>query len=59
MVAPPVWHAAPPEVHSTLLNVGGTPAGISAAGASWAQLAAQYIAGIAELEGILASVQAN
>uniref|UniRef100_A0A5Q5BSZ9 PPE protein n=2 Tax=unclassified Mycobacterium TaxID=2642494 RepID=A0A5Q5BSZ9_MYCSS len=59
LVAPPVWHAAPPEVHSTLLNVGGTPAGITAAGASWAQLAAQYIAGIAELEGILASVQAN
>ena len=51
--------AAPPEVHSTLLNFGGTPAGIAAAGASWTQLAAQYAAGIAELEGILAQVQAQ
>lgn len=57
VVAPPIWHAAPPEVHSTLLNFGGTPAGITAAGASWTQLGAQYIAAIAELEGILTAVQ--
>ena len=59
LVLPPVWAAAPPEVHSTLLNFGGTPAGIAAAGTSWTQLAAQYAAGIAELEGILAQVQAQ
>ena len=42
--------AAPPEVHSTLLTIGGTPAGIIAGGVSWGQLAAQYAAGIAEME---------
>jgi PPE-repeat protein len=56
---PPIWHAVPPEVHSTLLNVGGTPAGITAAGASWADLAAQYAAAIGELEGILSYVQSS
>lgn len=56
---PPIWHAVPPEVHSTLLNVGGTPAGITAAGASWTDLAAQYAAAIAELEGILSYIQAS
>lgn len=58
-MAAPVWAAAPPEVHSTLLNFGGTPAGIAAAGISWTQLAAQYAAAIAELESILANVAAN
>lgn len=56
---PPIWHAVPPEVHSTLLNVGGTPAGITAAGVSWTDLAAQYAAAIAELEGILSYIQAS
>lgn len=58
-VAPPIWHAAPPEVHSTLLNIGGTAAGITVAGASWTQLSAQYLSAIAELEGILMTVQAT
>ena len=56
---PPIWHAAPPEVHSTLLNTGMTAAPIAAAGSVWAQTAAQYTAAIAELEGILMQVQAN
>lgn len=56
---PPIWHAVPPEVHSTLLNVGGTPAGIAATGTSWADLAAQYAGAIGELEGILSYIQAN
>jgi len=56
---PPIWGAVPPEVHSTLLNVGGTAAGITEAGASWTQLAAQYAGAIGELEGILSSVQAS
>ncbi|MCH9731963.1 MAG: PPE family protein [Actinomycetia bacterium] len=57
--APPIWHAAPPEVHSTLLTAGATPAGIVAAGTSWATLAAQYGAGLAELEAIMGQVQAT
>lgn len=56
---PPVWMAAPPEVHSTLLNIGGTPGPIAAAGASWTTVGAEYLAALAELEGIIASVQAN
>jgi len=51
---PPVWIAAAPEVHSTLLNFGGTPEGIIISGASWADLGAQYMAAMAELEAILA-----
>ena len=57
--APLIYHAAPPEVHSTLLNTGMTAAGVVAAGTSWSQLAAQYVAGIAELESILGQVQAT
>lgn len=56
---PPIWHAAPPEVHSTLLNTGMTAAPIAAAGTVWAQTAAQYSAAIAELQGILSGIQAN
>ncbi|AGB27319.1 PPE domain-containing protein [Mycobacterium avium subsp. hominissuis] len=56
---PPIYGAAPPEVHSTLLNTGATAAGIVAAGTSWSHVAAEYVAGMAELEAILASVQAN
>jgi PPE-repeat protein len=55
---PPVWITAPPEVHSALLDFAGTLAGIGVAGASWTQLSAQYTAAIAELEAILAQVQA-
>lgn len=55
----PIYHAAPPEVNSTLLNTGGTAAGITAAGTSWSHVAAEYVSGIAELEAILASVQAT
>lgn len=51
--------ALPPEVHSTLLTAGEGPAGITEAGASWTHVAAEHAAGIAELEGIIASVQAN
>ena len=55
----PIYHAAPPEVNSTLLNTGGTAAGITAAGTSWSHVAAEYVSGIAELEAILASVLAS
>lgn len=56
---PPIYIAAPPEVHSTLLNFGGTPAGIALAGASWADLAAQYQAAAAELASTIGTVQAT
>lgn len=59
MIAPPIYHAAPPEVHSTLLSTGATPAGIAAAGVSWTQLAATYSAALAELESVLMTVQAD
>ena len=55
----PIWTAVPPEVHSTLLNFGESPMGITAAGVSWTNLAAQYTAAYAELQGILGYVQAN
>lgn len=56
---PPIWIAVPPEVHSTLLTMGGTPAGIATAGTTWATTGAEYIASLAELQAILAYVQAN
>lgn len=56
---PPIYIAAPPEVHSTLLNVGGTPAGIALAGTSWTDLAAQYQAAVLELQAAIGTVQAN
>lgn len=59
LIAPPIYHAAPPEVHSTLLSTGATPAGITAAGLSWAQLAATYTAALTELEAVMMTVQAN
>ena len=58
-MAPPIWGAAPPEVHSTLLSAGATAASMTAAGLSWTQLGAQYIAALAELEGIIATIQAT
>ncbi|SPX94847.1 PPE family protein [Mycobacterium xenopi] len=59
VIAPPIWAAAPPEVHSTLLTTGATAAGITAAGISWTHLSAEYLAAMAELEGIIATIQAN
>lgn len=56
---PPIWGAAAPEVHSTLLNTGAGPSGVVEAGTSWTHVSAEYLSGIAELEAILASVQAN
>ncbi len=59
VVAPPIWVAAPPEVHSALLTTGATAAGVTAAATSWTHLSAEYIAAVAELEGIIATIQAN
>ena len=54
-----IWVAAPPEVHSALLNAGATAAGITAAGTSWTHLSAEYMAALAELEGIIAAVESQ
>jgi PPE-repeat protein len=59
LVAPPIWAAAPPEVHSALLTTGATAAGVAAAAVSWTHLSAEYIAAVAELEGIIATIQAS
>lgn len=59
LVAPMIWAAAPPEVHSTLLTAGATAAAMTAAGISWTHMSAEYLAAMAELEGIIATIQAN
>lgn len=58
-IFPPIWAAAPPEVHSALLTAGATAAGIAFAATSWTQLSVEYFSALAELEGIIAVIQAN
>lgn len=57
--APPIWMAAPPEVHSTLLTAGTTEATIVAAGLSWEERALEYAAAAAELEQLIGTVSAT
>lgn len=57
--APPIWMAAPPEVHSTLLTAGTTEATILAAGTSWEGRAAEYAAAAIELEQLIGTVSAT
>ncbi len=57
--APPIWMAAPPEVHSTLLTAGTTEATIAAAGVSWEERALEYAAAAAELEQLIGQVSAT
>ncbi|BDB42705.1 PPE family protein [Mycobacterium kiyosense] len=55
----PVWMAAPPEVHSTLLSSGAGSGPLLAAAAAWAALGAEYAAVAAELSAAVAAVQAG